>query len=210
MGDFDLATLVPEACELLNCNGAAQLAPYWSLDELYEYAEAYISRLARNHGLFAVYDQSQTTVAGQANYSYPTGGLDVAEVDVAGTPLWPTSVSELQALDLNWEDAVATGKTPTSRYCQNYLGFDWIRLYPAPASAGAQIGMAGFVKPDDISASYTTVPTSAVLGDATMLATVAEARLKEGQAQMPEAADAIKQILTFYEKCALAYWGGGL
>ena len=80
MAVFDLSALIPEACELLNCADVSELAPYWTLTELYENAEGYVSRLARNHGIFAVFDGSQRTVAGQANYLYPPGGIDVAMV----------------------------------------------------------------------------------------------------------------------------------
>ena len=132
------------------------------------------------------------------------------EITGSGIPLWPVSVSELQALDTNWEFAVESPGHPTYRFCQNYLGFEWIRLYPAPSTDDRAVCIAGFIKPTDISATHTTIPISPVLGDAVLLAMVSEARLKEGNAQMVDASDAIRQILQFYEKCALAYWGGGL
>lgn len=217
MADFT-AQVMPFVLRSLNAASVAELEQ-WSEDELYGYADYQLDAITGDHALVVeAYDGSDVAegatdyaavVAGQANYLYPDTPVTVIALALDGAPLYPTSVPELEALSDDWEnDACGEGEKPT-RFLLDYLGMSLMRLYPTP-SANGRLTIVYIRHNPGVSQAQPIIRIPAPAADQLGFRAIGEARKKEGDAKMPEAAAFCDQILKLYEQVFEDYWGGAL
>ncbi len=202
---MDFSTLIPWVCASLNCTTPDQLDP-WTLTELYDYAQEKLRSAARSYFLFVQMDASTVLAASQGFYPLPASHVSTVFMAVNGVMIRATTVSELEALDDNWEEA--TPATPT-RWTENALGLIMIRLYPAPAAAGA-LTLVYQQEAPNLTAAAPVVTMPAIMGDYLALRTLEQARMRQGDAQMLDCSKALGDVATLLEQAMADYWGTGL
>lgn len=205
---LDVTTVITNLYPSLNATGSGDLV-FWTLTELYQWADEAAKRLARAAAVFIERDTSISLVSLTASYTLPSRHLSVIYVAVNGVGLNAANVRELQALSDTWEgDACLTGETP-ARWATDFAGLETILLHPAPFDI-ANLQIVQHVFPVEITASAHTLEAPLVVGDYLACRMLAEARRKESDAQMPEIAAAFDQRSSLYEKAFQAYFGGVL
>jgi len=190
---------------LLPSLGAYKLADvvFWTEEELYEYADEGIQRLAKATGLFVERDASTTLVAGTALYNLPTRHLSTIHVSLlGGANLRGVSVRDLEALDATWE--AATGVV--EKFAQDFRGTEQLRLYRNP-STGGTLAVVFHQYPAEIAQATPTLTGPVVLEDYLSWAMLSAARGKEGDAAMPEVAKHAEERIALFEQVFKSYWG---
>ena len=203
---IDFSTVINDLYPALGASGSADLV-WWTVDELYQWIDESIRRLARQTGCFVTYYTGMATVASVGSYTLPTFHVLTIQCDLAGRVLAPATIAEIEALDAGWD--TATGKP--LRFLQDTHGLDRLTLHPAPSApyAGLSIGMIIHVLPSAISASSPQLNAPLVLQDYAVYAALAEARGKESRAAMPEVANWCRGLADLLEQVAASYWGPG-
>ena len=201
---MDWSILIPWVCTSLNSPSIAELGA-WTEDELYTYAEEALSDIAGKFILLAEVDDTIALAADQGLYELPL--LHIATIFAAadGIALQPSTVAEMEALDDNWEEA-ASG-TP-ARWVGNALGSGFIRAYPPPSIDGALTLIYQSDSPD-LTAAAAEIKMPAPVGDYLAIKTLQQARIRQGDNQMLDAADTFGILAGVYEKAFEAYWGNG-
>jgi len=201
---MDFSTLIPWICASLNCATPDQLDP-WTVGELYNYAEEKLRVAARKFLLSVKYDTSTALAPGQAFYQLPADCMATMYAAADGVMLRPSTVAEMEALDDDWEEA-ANG-TP-ARWVGNALGITYIRTYTAPANAGV-LGLIYQAESPSLNATAPVIAMPTIMGDYLALRTLEQARMRQGDAQMPDCAKAFGNMAGVLEKAFDAYWGDG-
>lgn len=199
---MDWSTLFHWMCQSLNAPNAAQLQN-WTEAELYQYAEEALHDIGGKFVLVGELDESFALVADQAFYELPT--LHIATIYAAadGVYLKPGNVAELEALDDNWEEAASA--TPL-RWIGDALGLKIIRVYP-PKSATGTLALIYQKHPPDLTPDAAEVKMPAPIGDYLSVKALQQARLRQGDGQMLDAAAALGALGGVYEEAMKAYWG---
>jgi hypothetical protein len=117
-------------------------------------------------------------------------------------------VAELEALDSDWEETAVSGGGSVTHWVGDYLGLRFLRFYPIPATS-ADVLLVRACLPSIPTAKSAGVAIPAPFADYLALATLRDARAKQGDARMPEVAQHIDQRLKLYDQVVQAYWGGG-
>lgn len=204
--DLDLSPLIPLVTSALGVGGIDELES-WTVGELYGYASDELDRLTGAHNVVVECAELEVA-AGGPNVAYPADRLGtLAAFWTSGATvaaLRPASVRELEAREDDWEAAAGE----VTHYVEDFQGADLFRLYKQPAAPGTAtlLYLAGA---EDLSESQTRAPIPAPIGDALALRMIAEARRKDCDAQLPEAAAFVEQVLGLYESALSAYWGEG-
>lgn len=177
---------------------------YWTEGELIQWIDAAVKRLARQCGIFAGRDITNSTANGQATYALPGQHLATLHISNGTAPLRPTSVAELSARDASF---ATTPGTP-ARWYQDLLGMATYGLAPVPtAIAVLAVIYQGWPQTVDAAKVHTTIPLPWLLEGFIELYVISQAYSKEGDAHAPDiAADAV-QMMAVYEAAARQYWG---
>jgi hypothetical protein len=201
VADLDLAAeVIPNVVAWLGGAG-----DWYVMDEIHEYADDELKRLAVTYGYFVELAAPLVTTAGQATYSQPADHIATVHAAFTWALLRSMTVGEAEALDGNW--TTRTAAAPTNWMVD--VSLDQIRLYHAPAGVGL-LDRIYFGHPDRISSSNTVAPGLCPgVADLIALTAAAEARRRESDAQMPEVAQALDAIAALYRAAIQAYWGGG-
>ncbi len=187
----------------LGLNSVAELlTSLWTADELAQYADDEMKRLARDFGLFVQLGAIAVN-AGQPSYPLPADATTVVQAVFNKLVLRPASVGEIESLDGAW--LTATG-TP-SRWIPE-IGIDTIRLYPAP-TAGGTLDLVYFATAPETGTDTALRGFCQALGDFVEWVSVAEARRRESDAQMPEVAQVLDALAILYRTAIQSCWGGG-
>jgi hypothetical protein len=191
---------IPNAMLALNALTADDLEP-WTLEQLYQWADEELKRLAFQFGLNVARVASRTVQA-QAVYDAPAGHIATIHVDVNGAILRPANVRELEALDSDWEDSRGT---PT-RFVMDFQGTDTVRLYRVP-TATVPMYFVSMLEFPEVTPKQTVVSMSPLVADSIALRVVAEARRQEGDSQMPDAVAFAEQLSGLYDQIIDTYYG---
>lgn len=206
---MDWTTLTPWMLQSLNAPSVPELTD-WTETELYQYAEEVFRDLGARYLLMAKYDDTTALASGQA--LYPVLGDHVTTIFCAadGVMLEPCEVEEMEAFDDDYEEA-ASAAAPT-KWIGNWLGLEYVRVYPPKNAAGVLIFIYQQQPP--------TMPLPAVgqpleikmpapIGDFLTIKALEQARRRQGDGQMLDAAGAFGKLGQIYEKAIAAYWGSG-
>lgn len=199
-----LADWLTEVYACLNATDAATLI-HWTEAEIIEWANEGQRDLARRFAMWVERDATTTTADAQASYTLPTRHLSTIHVILAGRSLRAASVRELEALSSTWTTDACTGTITPTRYCQDVTGTTSIRLYKIPNSA-LTLAIVYHEYLADLAAGGNPDMPDAV-ADWLWLRMVAEARAKESDGSMPEAAKFCRDVMGVYEQAFAGYWG---
>lgn len=194
--------LIERLLPALNCYDAASLV-YWNQEELYEYADEGIQRLARATGMFVERDATTAVAAGAPEYDLPSRHLSTIHVSlVAGANLRGASVRDLEALSSTWN----TDSGDVERFVQDFNGTEKLRLYKNPDGVGT-LAVIFHQYPAEISAAAPTLTAPTVLEDYLYWEMLRRARAKESDAAMPEVAAHAGERVQLFEEVIRGYWG---
>lgn len=201
---MNFSDLEPWILTSLNCAQVSELTP-WTEAELYAYAEEALHDIGGKFLLIAEYDASTNLVPGQG--TYPLDPLHIATIYAAadGETLQPTTVAEMEALDDAWQ--AAANNTPT-RWIGNVLGLAKLAVYPPPAVPGF-LGLLFQKHPPDLTPQVPSVMMPAPVGDYLSMRLLEHARLRQGEMEMPDVAQALEGLAAVYEQALEAYYGRG-
>jgi hypothetical protein len=203
---FSMADVLAEACDALNAAALTDAdLTFWTVDQLYEFADEAAERMARTAAVFVARDSGNTLATANAVYPAPERHVAVIRLTVAGVALIPSSSRELEALSDDWTNDAGT----PARWIADWQGHDQVRVHPTPAAAddGKTLEILLAHYPAAITADSPTVAAPRVFGDYLAARVVAEARRREGDGGLPEVADALDREADLYEQIARSYWG---
>lgn len=205
---MDWTTLTPWMLQSLGANNAAELVD-WTETELYQYAEEIFRDLGARLLLIVRYDDSTAIAQDQAVYPVPAGHIVTIYAAADGATLAPTEVDEMEALDDDYEEAASS--TPT-RWIGNWLGLGTLRIYPPKNGAGV-LALIFQQQPPAMPLPTPGEPLEikmpAPVGDYLTLQALEQARRRQGDGQMLDAAQAFTNLGQIYEKAFQSYWGDG-
>ena len=193
----DVSAVITGLLPALNAASTADLV-YWTQDELYQWADEAVKRLARRAAVFVNYSAAMWSAA-----EVPLIPNAIAPALIAwnGSLLRVATVAELEALDDNWEAATGTPKRWTLD-----LGLQQVRLYPAPDVAGMVQGVI-IIAPADLSATQTALEAVAPISGFLAQSVLGQARGRVSDAEMPEVAAHCAQRAAMYLEIFARYWG---
>lgn len=194
--------LIERLLPALNCYKLADLV-HWDEEELYEYADEGVQRLARATGMFVERDATTAVAAGTPEYDLPSRHLSTIHVSlVAGANLRGASVRDLEALSSTWH----TDAGLVTRFIQDFDGTEKLRLYKDPGSDGT-LAVIFHEYPAEISAGAPTLTAPTVLEDYLWWEMLRRAREKESDAAMPDVAAHAGERVNLFEEVIRGYWG---
>lgn len=206
---MDWTTLTPWIIGSLNVASLAELTD-WTEAELFQYAEEAFHDIGGRYLLIAAFDATTALVADQAIYPVPDQHIVTLYAAADGVRLEAAGVAEMEALDDDWEEA-ASAAAPT-RWIGNALGLAFLRVYP-PKNAAGILTLIFQMHPPDMPVPATGEPLEikmpAPIGDYLATKSLEAARRRQGDGQMLDAAQALNNLGTIYEKVMQAYWGSG-
>ncbi len=207
---MDWTTLTPWLTASLNAPTVADLDP-WTESELYQYAEEALHAIGARYLLMAACDTSTALVANQPLYQLPADHIDTILAAVNGVVLETATVAEMEALDDDYKSAAPAD--PPTRWIANEVGLDFIRLYPPPLSGGGVLALIYQQHPPNMPVPAEGQPLEikmpAPVGDYLAIQSLEQARRRQGDGQMLDAAQAFANLGSLYEKVFEAYWGSG-
>ena len=204
---LDVANAVRDVVYRLGFQGSADLAASGSWvtgAELYQWADDAAKKLSCQAGVFVVYDDSITVVAGTAAYPLPASHVFTLVAALGTGTLRITSVRDLEALDALW--AASTGAAQRCSLDAGAVGT--ITLYPNPVTGGT-LKQVCQEFPAAVAEGSATVALPSVLQDYFSYAMLAGARGKESEAAMPEMAAHFAERVKLYERVIAHLWGAG-
>ncbi|MFH1110985.1 MAG: DUF6682 family protein [Planctomycetota bacterium] len=199
-----LGDWVAEVYPCLNSEDAANLI-HWTEAELIEWANQGQRDLARRFAMWVERDTANITGIGTTDYVLPTRHLSTIHVTLGGRSLRAVNVRELEALSATWTTDACMGAGTPSRYCQDVSGTTTIRLYKIPNGVEV-LAILHHEYPTDLAVATEPDMPSAV-ADWLFFRMVAEARGKESDGSMPEAAKFCRDVQGIYEQAFAGYWG---
>lgn len=203
-GYVNLSVALAGLWTALNATGEAD-AVYWTSDQMFQWFDQAAKLLGRTQNIFVDYDQSLHSVLNQADYTLPTTQVSTIQADLNKRTLRARNVQEIEALDSMW---TSTKGTPAS-FLQDVQGVVTVTLYPAPdaASAGLPLGLVIAEVPADITPTNGFLIAPQCLQEYFTFYALAEARVAETHAQMPEAAQFFGGIVDLMRSAITGYWG---
>lgn len=207
VGYANLSLSLDDVWYPLNASGQGD-AIFWTAEKLVAYMDEVAKRLARLTGAFVERDESIVVTAGQGSYSLPVRHLDTLQCDLEGKTLRPRNVQQLEAVDSDWPDTLATADNPPKAFVQNTQGFDKIAVYPAPYLDPETLGLVRSTFPATLDVSGSLIlPIPPVMRDYFTIAAIAGARSEEGRGSMDEVVPWLRSIVGMYEQAAGELWG---
>lgn len=176
-------------------------------DEIIRLYDEAVKRLAANLTLFVAIDTSITLVSGQAEYSLPSRHLATIRIAL---PTGMLTASTSRRLEVKDDAFGTTTGTPTDWY-QDKIGSGVFRLYPVPNTTGTVVTVIYLEYPAELDCerSTRTIPAPDWIVDMLDWEVLAEVYGQNSDAQMPEVAAHLKQLVGFYQQAAEADYGGG-
>jgi hypothetical protein len=198
-GHVIITVALGEVWPFLNARGSGD-AIFWTPAEVSAWGQMAVDRLTVGPKAFVVYDTSLAAAEGTAAYAQPTTWRFTLQANLAGKTLRPRTAREIEALDRTFR---TTRGTPQA-FVLDSRGLLEIQLYPIPdgGSDSAAINQFMAVRPME-----GTIEMPAILTDYFTFFAIAEARAKEGAAQMPEVAAWLRAELAGMESVIGDYWG---
>lgn len=203
-GTYDFSALMPWICQSLNAADLASLI-FWTEAELYQYAEEALHDIGGRFLLIAEFDDSSALIAEQALYPLPFHHIATIFASANGQALKSSTVKEMEALDGNWEDAMSG---PVTRWVADFLGLQFIRVYPPPDGAGT-LELIFQSHPPNLTPSAPVIGIPAPIGDYLAVKAMEKARARQSDAQMLDASQSFGTLGAVYERAMEAYWGQG-
>ncbi len=207
VGFANLSLSVADCWAPLNSVSNAD-AVFWTIDELVQFMDEAAKRLARVTGAFVERNTSITVTAGNGSYDLPARHIDTLQADLAARTLRPRTVQQLEAVDSDWLDTVATADSLPKAFVQDTQGFSKLVIYPIPYIDPETVGLVRSTYPADFSLDQgLIIAIPPVMQDYFTWAAVAGARAKEGQGSMDEVVPWLRSIVELYEQAAGGLWG---
>ncbi len=201
----NFADLMQEILPLLNAGSLPKLTVS-NETELYEWADEKAQGLARRIGIFVERDASLQVSQDEAQIDTPARHLSTLHVWKTSNnqwiPLYPTSIAELDALNVGWETTTAE----PSKWTQDQQGTVKIRVYPT-AQVDTPLAAVYHEHPDTISVSQAQLTAPAIVRDYFLWELVGEARSKQTDEMMPEVAQYARERADLYEQLFGYLWG---
>lgn len=179
-------------------------AVWWTNAEMVTFIDEAVKRLAKMFNVFVRRDTSISTVAAAATVTAPSRHLATLHVAYNDRPLRPATTHELSALD-EFYDSRAAGPLGPSHWYADKIGITKIGLRPVPIEVKT-IGLIHTEHPADAS-DGSTIDVPTVIADYLEWSILREAVAKESDAQSPEVAQHLDQVLRFTESIIGEYWG---
>jgi hypothetical protein len=176
---------------------------YWTEAELYAIANDAAGRLARETGVFVERNPVAVT-AGGASYLFPARHIAAVHVSLDGKTLRPASVAELLARSESWQDEEGA----VTHYALDVAGLEIVTLYKKPLQNGTLYAIHRRA-PAAVSSGSPSMRVPALLEHYFGFRVLAEARRKDGGAQMLEVAAALDERTALLEQVFRRYWGQG-
>ena len=200
----DLSQVAAEVAPALGASGVSDLV-FWSEDDVYDYANEAVKRLAASTGMFTALDGSSSITAGQATYSVPARHHLTLDLALGNASLRKMSMQSLQFLDDEW----STRDGSPNWYIEDEAGVSQVRLYPIPdaSASGALNWIYSEFPPDVTPAAPVLSGVPAVLSDFLYFSLIATAREAESKGMMPESAALAKGVASLLETAFDLYWG---
>jgi hypothetical protein len=204
-GNINASVLIGNLWPPLNAVSEAD-AVFWSEAELYEWFNTAGRKLAGAGAVFVVRDTSLSSSVGVGSYSLPAAHNATIQADLAGKVLRSRTTQEVEALDADW---VNTTGVPVA-FLEDVEGVKKITLFPTPnlASDALAIDLLMRAIPAEVTAAAGFLVAPPALAEYFSFSIIAEARAKEGRAQMPEITAWLKSICSQYEQAVQGYLGG--
>lgn len=196
----DVGAVVDELYPFLGSYSEAALLA-WDRAELLRLADEGSKRLARLSGAFV--ERASTPLAvGVAEYDKPARHLSTIRVSADETALRATTRQQLEALDADWPAAEAAA--PTLHF---QSGPDKFRVFPMlEAGVSGTLSQLFHAYPAGVD-SGGMVAAPDFFGDYIGWYALSEARRKESDGAMPEAADFFASVFGIFEQAARDLWG---
>lgn len=194
--------LMPWVCASLN-SGAVWELLYWTETELYHYAEQALHDIGGRFLLCVEFDGTTALVADQAFYPVPEHHIATIYASANGTFLKPSTVLEMESLDDGWEDA---SSAPPQRWVGDTLGLAVIRAYPPPDAPGT-LELIYHQHPPDLTPTAPSVLMPAPIADYLAVRALQDARERQSDGQMADAAAGFGILAQIYEQAIAGYWG---
>jgi len=179
---------------------------WWTKADLIGWINEGITQLCHRADILVYRNTADSTASGDKLYDLPAGALKVVDVAVAGQPLRPASMAELDALDHTGEATFRDEGARPTHWFNEGLGLAQIGLYPVPIAA-EQISKVYAGEPGAELAEGSTIPLPDLLAGYLMDYALERAYAKRGEAGMPEVAEHLRGKLEIYYAAAAAYWG---
>lgn len=202
-GYVNLALAEQDLWPALNATSAND-AIYWNDAEIFNWFDEAAKRMARQLGVFVVYDQSLSSVLGNSAYTLPASHVNTIQADLAGFVLRPRTLHELEALDATWN----TTAGPPTAFVEDTQGLQQIALYPAPDAPNSNkaIGLVMQQLPPDISVSAAILNAPQCMREYYTFWALAEARMQESPAAMPEVAQWLRGLVGIMDQTIAGLW----
>lgn len=205
-GGIDADQVVDELLPSLHAASAADAdLSFWTRNDLIQWMDEGLKRLARKAAVFIGRQASILSVPGTATYAHPLQHISTLHVSFGSTSLRPAAVIEIEARDPNF---VTTPGTPDHWY-ENLLGQDAIGLTPVPDSEES-IPQIYEGWPTALAADQTKAAAPAPVKGYLAMYVLAEAYGREGEMEMPDVAQHCKARVEFYEQIFQRYYGEGM
>jgi hypothetical protein len=180
---------------------------FWTQDELLRWLDDRVKNLAKK-GAFVVRN-TITLVDATATYDLPDRTLSVIHVAHASKPVKASSTTELEASTPTF--ATTTGDA-LERWYADRIGAGKIGLQPVPnavaVAAAATAEVITHEYPATVDGVETiTIPVPLVVLDMFAVEVIAEAYRREGDSQMPEAAQQLDKLAGLYQSAVEQLWG---
>lgn len=181
-------------------------AVYWTDDELYQWADETLSRLARTFGVFvrSYCTDSWLVEVGDSEFDLvPAANISVIAAGIAGVALGPANVQETEALDANWPE---TAGTPAN-FLTDFLGTGKLRIYPISDSDAGLLCIIHHHRPSAITSLNQLLTAPDPLQEYFSWSMLAEAHRKESEGRKPEVAEHYAKRVSLMEQVIQSYWG---
>ena len=186
-------------------SGDMAFAPWLAPNELYQFADDAVKRVAATTAAFLTYDASVTVTPFTAIYNLPPGHVFTESAWIVfGPQLRITPTAELFALDA----APGTTSGPPARISYDAAAVGQVVLYPVPNINGT-LGLLSALLPPTVSNAATTIALSPAAQDYFTYAALAGALGKESDSAKPEVAEHMRERMRAYEAIFTALWGDG-
>lgn len=179
----------------------------WTECELIQWVDESVKRLARITGSFVERDITSISLAlDQMRYTLPARHVATLFVTLDDKPLIPTSTTQLEALDPNWENADID--TPARWAEDKELGQLIIYPPPDPPNVSKTVGIIMLAYPAELDCPKvnTSVVLPKPLEDYCEIVALGKAYGKDSDLRLPEVASHAAQRAQLYEQICQKYW----
>lgn len=208
-GNLDTNQVIDGILPDLHAINRADLAPWWSEAELYQFLDEALKRLSRVACVFVGRQGAlPLTVAGQFNYALPPQHVATLHISYATTPLRPGNQLELEMRDPDFQTAPGT----PDHWYEDLLGMEAFGVTPVPDTSDVPMPVIYEGWPTEIDAggkqSFVAAPPplKGYLG----MCILAEAYGNEGEMEAPDIAKHCRGRMDLYEQAFRTYYGAGM